>query len=118
VLAASRIPGFNAVVDLWGGNVIMAPDALSPARPVPVIDYTKDLDAPLLGLFGNDDKNPPPDQVNQHEEELKKYNKEYTFYRYDGAGHGFFYYHTPSYRQEQAMDALAKIFAFYADKLA
>ena len=27
-----------------------------------------------------------------HEEELKKHGKNYEFHRYDGAGHGFFYY--------------------------
>ena len=33
-----------------------------------------------------------PEQVNQHEAELKKHGKQYEFHRYDGAGHGFFYY--------------------------
>jgi carboxymethylenebutenolidase len=117
VLIASLVPGFSAVVDLWGGNLVMAADALTPARPVPVIDYTKDLDVPLLGLFGNDDQSPTPEQVDQHEAELKKYGKDYEFHRYDGAGHGFFYYHWPMYRQEQAMDGWEKIFTFFADKL-
>ena len=117
VLVASLVPGFNAVVDLWGGNVVMAPEALTPQRPVPVIDYTKDLNVPLLGCFGNDDQSPTPEQVNQHEDELKKYGKEYELFRYDGAGHGFFYYHWPMYRQEQAMDAWERVFAFFADKL-
>jgi carboxymethylenebutenolidase len=77
------------------------------------IDYTQGLNTPLLGLFGNDDQSPTPEQVNQHEEALKKYGKQYEFHRYDGAGHGFFYYHTPLYRQQQAMDGWAKVFAFF-----
>ena len=113
VLVASRVPGFAAVADLWGGGVVAAPDQLSPARPVAPIDYTKDLNVPLLGIFGNEDKSPPPDQVNVHEAELKKHGKSYDFHRYDGAGHGFFYYHTPAYRPEQAMDGWNKIFAFF-----
>jgi len=76
------------------------------------IDYTKDLSAPLLGLFGNDDKAPTPEQVNQHEAELKKHSKNYEFHRYDGAGHGFFYYDRGAYRQEQAVDGWKKLFAF------
>ncbi|MFC7540287.1 dienelactone hydrolase family protein [Siccirubricoccus deserti] len=44
---------------------------------------------PLLGLFGNDDRAPSPEQVDQHEAELKKHGKNYEFHRYDGAGHGF-----------------------------
>jgi carboxymethylenebutenolidase len=117
LLAASRVPGFDAVVDLWGGGVVMPPDQLNPARPVAPIDYTKDLNAPLLGLFGDDDQYPPPDQVDIHEAELKKHDKVYEFHRYDGAGHGFFYYHTPLYRQEQAMDGWAKVFGFFEKHL-
>jgi carboxymethylenebutenolidase len=117
VLVASRVRGFAAVVDLWGGGVVMSGDQLTPARPVAPIEYTKDLDAPLLGLFGNDDQAPSPEQVNIHEAELKKYGKAYEFHRYDGAGHGFFYYHYPMYRPEQAMDGWNKIFAFFGKHL-
>jgi carboxymethylenebutenolidase len=117
VLVASRVRGFAAVVDLWGGGVVMSGDQLTPARPVAPIEYTKDLDAPLLGLFGNDDQAPSPEQVDIHEAELKKYGKAYEFHRYDGAGHGFFYYHYPMYRPEQAMDGWNKIFAFFGKHL-
>ncbi|HZT07057.1 MAG TPA: dienelactone hydrolase family protein [Chloroflexota bacterium] len=112
-LTACRSGGFDAVADLWGGGVVQAPDQLTPQRPVAPIDYTKDLSCPLLGLFGNDDQGPSPAQVNQHEEELKKHGKNYEFHRYDGAGHGFFYYDRPAYRQEQAMDGWQKVFAFF-----
>ena len=67
----------------------------------------------MLGLFGNDDQNPNPESVNRLEEELKKQNKNYEFHRYDGAGHGFFYYDRPAYRQEQAMDGWAHVFTFF-----
>jgi carboxymethylenebutenolidase len=95
----------------------MSSDQLTPTRPVAPLDYTKDLDAPLLGLFGNDDQSPTPEQVNIHEEELKKHGKAYDFHRYDGAGHGFFYYHTPLYRPQQAMDGWAKTFDFFQTHL-
>jgi carboxymethylenebutenolidase len=117
LLAASRVAGFDAVADLWGGGVIMAKEDLSEARPVAPIDYTAGLTAPLLGLFGNDDRHPAPEQVNQHEEELKRHGKQYEFHRYDGAGHGFFYYHTPMYRPEQAMDGWEKVFGFFGRHL-
>ena len=51
---------------------------------------TDDLNCPLLGIFGNDDRSPSPEEVDQHEEVLKKSGKNYEFHRYD-AGHGFFY---------------------------
>ena len=121
LLAGSRVNGearFDAVADLWGGGVVMAKDELSQARPVAPIDYTAELGAPLLGLFGNDDKFPSPDQVNTHEAELQRLGKTHEFHRYDGAGHGFFYYHTPMYRPEAAMDGWAKVFAFFGRHLA
>jgi len=116
-LAACRVQGFDAIVDCWGGRVVMAPDQLNANFPVSPLDYTKDLSCPILGIFGNDDSNPPPEQVNQHEEELKKHNKAYEFHRYDGAGHGFFYYHSPAYRQAQAVDGWKKVFAFLEKNL-
>ena len=91
---------------------------LTPKLPVAPIDLTKDLEAPLLGLFGNEDKSPTPAQVDRHEDELKKHGKTYEFHRYDGAGHGFFYYDRPMYRAEQAVDGWSKIFAFFAKHLA
>ena len=76
------------------------------------------LAGPLLGLFGNDDRSPSPEQVNQHEAELKRQGKTHEFHRYDGAGHGFFYWHRPLYRPEQAMDGWSRVFAFFGTHLA
>jgi len=117
-LVACRVPGFSALVDCWGGNVIMPSDRLTEKQPVAPINYTADLSCPLLGIFGNDDQSPSPEQVDQHEAELKKQGKAYTFHRYDGAGHGFWYYHRSNYRQEQAMDSWDKTFAFFGKHLA
>ncbi|HJR80855.1 MAG TPA: dienelactone hydrolase family protein, partial [Anaerolineales bacterium] len=111
-LAACLASGFDAVVDCWGGGVIMPKENLDEKHPVSPIDYTKDLPCPILGLFGEEDHNPTPEQVARHEEELKKHGKQYEFHMYPGAGHGFFYYHRPAYRQEQAVDGWQKIFAF------
>jgi carboxymethylenebutenolidase len=118
LLAASQAAGFDAVADLWGGGVVMAEQDLSEARPAAPIDYTAQLAAPLLGLFGNDDTHPTPEQVNAHEAELKRHGKAYEFHRYDGAGHGFFYYQAPMYRPEAAMDGWEKVFGFFGRHLA
>ncbi len=118
VLVAGRVQGFGALVDLWGGGVVASGDQLTAKQPVAPIDYTEGLSAPLLGLFGNEDQRPTPAEVDQHEEALKKHGKTYEFHRYDGAGHGFFYYDRPAYRQEQAMDGWSKVFAFFGKHLA
>jgi carboxymethylenebutenolidase len=118
VLVASSVPGFDAVADLWGGGVVAAPEQLNEKRPVAPIDLTAQLNAPIIGLFGNDDMGPSPAQVNTHEAALKEYGKTYSFHRYDGAGHGFFYYHAPNYRQQQAMDGWDKVEAWFKQYLA
>jgi len=111
-LAACRLKSFGAAVECWGGRVVLSKEELTPKQPVAPIDYTKDLSCPLIGVFGNEDKSPSPEQVNQHEAELKKHGKSHEFHRYDGAGHGFFYYDRPVYRQEQAVDGWKKVLAF------
>lgn len=116
-LTACLVPGFDAVVDCWGGRVVMASEQLSDHFPVAPIDYTERLTAPLLGLFGADDHSPTPEQVAQHEVALKAHGKQYEFHMYEEAGHGFFYHERPAYRQVQAVDGWQKIWAFLARHL-
>lgn len=104
-LAACRLGDeVDAVVECWGGRVVQAPDELTPMQPVSPNSLTAQLTAPLLGIYGNEDRSPTPEQVNQHESELRSAGKDFEFHRYDGAGHGFFYYDRAAYRQEQAVD--------------
>jgi len=116
-LAACLTQSFSAVIDCWGGRVVMRDDELTPNQPVPPINYTSQLSIPLLGIFGEEDHGPTPEQVNIHEEVLKKQGKNYEFHMYPNAGHGFFYYTRPIYRPEQAMDGWSKIWAFLAKNL-
>jgi len=111
-LAACLVEGFDAIIDCWGGRVVMAEEDLTPNFPVAPLDYTKDLSCPILGLFGQDDHSPTPAQVAVQEAELKKHGKNYEFHMYPDAGHGFFYYNWSAYRQEQAEDGWEKIWAF------
>ncbi len=116
-LVACRAEGFDAAVECWGGRVVMSADDLTPMQPVAPIDYTKDLSCPLLGLFGEEDQSPTPEQVATHEQELKNHGKDYEFHMYPNAGHGFFYYDRPAYRQEQAVDGWNKIWDFFGRHL-
>ena len=118
-LAACTLPGIDAAVDCWGGNVIVDdPKALNAKRPVAPIDLTEKMTCPLLGIFGNDDANPTADQVNRTEAVLKKLGKNYEFHRYDGAGHAFFNTLRDAYRPEQAIDGWRKVFDFFNRHLA
>ena len=116
-LAACRTQVFDAVIDCWGGRVVMAPEELTPKQPVAPIDYTRNLACPLLGIFGEEDKSPTPEHVAQLDAELTAHAKAHEFHMYPNAGHGFFYHNRPAYRQEQTMDGWAKVFAFLARTL-
>ena len=76
----------DAACELWGGRVVMSKEELTPKQPTPPIEFTRNLSCPLLGLFGNEDRAPTPEQVDQHEAELKKHGKQYEFHRYDEIG--------------------------------
>lgn len=116
-LAACTIPDLDAAVDCWGGNVVAQPNPSRPDLPPSVIQHTAAMQMPLLGIFGNEDANPAPAQVDETEAELKRLGKEYEFHRYDGAGHGFLATDRAGYRPEQAVDAWSKIVAFFGGKL-
>jgi carboxymethylenebutenolidase len=93
-------------------------EELTPRQPVAPIDFTKDLQCPLLGLFGREDTRPSPDDVAQHEEALKKFGKTYEFHMYDNAGHAFFAVDRPNFRQAAALDGWKKVFAWFGKHLA
>ena len=114
LLVAASFDRFKAAADFWGGNVMKAWGREAPA----VIDMVSAIKCPVVGFFGNDDENPTPADVDRLDEELTRHGISHDFHRYDGAGHGFFYYHRPMYRVEQALDGWDKIFAFFGKHLA
>jgi carboxymethylenebutenolidase len=116
-LAACKLSGLDAAVDCYGGGVVASADQLTERQPVAPIDFTADLNVPLLGLFGKEDGRPSPDDVAKTEEALKRFGKTYEFHTYDNAGHSFFSVDRPSYRQEAAMDGWDKIFNWFGKYL-
>ena len=89
-LSACTLKGIDAVVVNYGGGVAAKPEELTPRQPVAPIDLTKDLQCPLLGLFGIEDKRPSPEDAKKTEEALKRHGKTYEFHTYENAGHAFF----------------------------
>ena len=114
-LAGCQVKGLSAVVECWGGGVVQP--QTTPSQPVAPIDLTEQLGCPMIGIFGNDDKRPSPEQVDQHEAELKKAGKDYAFYRYDGAAHAIWNYARDSYRPDAAIDSWNKALAFFEQHL-
>jgi carboxymethylenebutenolidase len=81
----------------------------------------KTLQGPVLGIFGNDDKNPSPDDVKKFQAALKTAGKtDVTIYPFDGVGHAFASKSaakTGAYNEEKAADAFAKLNAWLDAKL-
>jgi carboxymethylenebutenolidase len=115
-LANGNLPLAGAVV-CYGAFIVGETPEGMPARP-PLAHLATSQSGPVLGLFGNDDMYPTPEQVDEIEGLLRDAGKAYEFHRYDGAGHSFFSVDRPSYRPEAAVDGWAQIWAFLEKNLA
>jgi len=112
-LAACTLRGIDAAVDCYGGGVAAKAEELTPRQPVAPVDFTRDLQCPLLGLFGIEDTRPSPDEVAKTRDALEKFGKTYEFHTYENAGHAFFAVDRPQYRQAAAIDGWKKVFAWF-----
>jgi carboxymethylenebutenolidase len=116
-LAACTLRGLDAAIDCYGGGVVAKPEELTPRQPVAPIEFTGELQCPLLGLFGVEDTRPSPEDTARTEQALQKFGKTYEFHTYPNAGHAFFAVDRPQYRQAAAIDGWHKVFAFYGKHL-
>lgn len=116
VLAACRCE-LDAAVDCYGAFVVGTPPVGFPLQVTNLVDQLPQLRAPLLGLFGNEDSHPSPEQVNELDAILTSLGKPHELHRYDDAGHAFFAVDRPSYRVAAATDGWERIITFYATHL-
>ncbi|MGA8762277.1 MAG: dienelactone hydrolase family protein [Candidatus Sulfotelmatobacter sp.] len=81
-------------------------------------DALKKINAPILGLFGGQDRGITPDDVHKFEAAVKQAGKKIDIKIYDDAGHGF---ENPNnkegYRAEDAADARKRTLTFLAENL-
>lgn len=92
----------DAAIDCYGGGVTLDAHEPSDRKPVAPIERTAELSCPLLGLFGADDQNPSPAQVETIRQALTEHGKEFELHVLEGAGHAFFSVDRPHYRVEAA----------------
>ena len=116
VLAACNVD-VDAAVDCYGAFVVGEPPEGYPVQVTNLVEQLPALRCPLLGLFGNDDAYPSPEQVDELDRILTELGKPHEFHRYDGAGHAFFAADRPAYRPEAANDGWQRIAAFCAAHL-
>jgi len=116
VLAACHLD-LDAAVDCYGAFVTGTPPAEYPLSITNLVPLLPQLRAPLLGLFGKEDKFPSPEHVAELDQILTTNHKEHEFFSYDDAGHAFFAVDRPSYRVAAAGDGWERIEAFYGKHL-
>jgi carboxymethylenebutenolidase len=112
VLAACHLD-LDAAVDCYGAFVTGEPPEGFPLKVTNLVDQLPDLRAPLLGLFGAEDKAPSPEHVRELEEILTRLGKPHELHSYDDAGHAFFAVDRPAYRVAAANDGWERIAAFF-----
>jgi len=111
-LASCNISDLSAAVVFYGGGIGTAlGDGPSP------LEQTANITCPVLGLFGEEDTNPTPEDVATIDLQLSRYGKVHEFHSYAGAGHGFHCEARDSYRPEAAADAWARAIAWLDDNL-
>ncbi len=94
-LMAAANPNFKAAVAYYGGNILV-PWGKGPSP----FERTREIHCPLLGHFGEDDRNPSPADMAKLDAELTQHGKLHEFYSYPGAGHAFLDDGKESYRRE------------------
>ena len=113
-LGACHLQGLKAAAIFYGGRIKAGMGAGSP----PAIELAGKIRCPVMGCFGNDDKNPPPEDVDDYQAALQQAGVPHTFYRYDGAGHAFQSFNSADhYREAQSEDAWEKVLVFLHENL-
>jgi carboxymethylenebutenolidase len=107
-LAAAAVPTFKAAVTFYPGNTGRAwgRDIPSP------FERSAEIHCPLQGHFGDDDKNPSPEDRIKLDAELTKHAKAHEFYAYPSAGHAFMDDTKESYRPDAAKAAWPRAVEF------
>lgn len=108
LLAGARPRWWSAAAVFYGGNILVPwGDGPSP------FDLTGRIRCPMIGIFGADDSNPSPDDVNRIAANLTRHDISHDFHTYAGAGHAFLNFtNADRHRPEQARDAWSKVLAF------
>jgi carboxymethylenebutenolidase len=119
--------GIGSIGWCMGGGYSLDVALQEPTLAATVINYghlatdpaaLKKINAPILGLFGAQDRGITPDDVNKFAEALKQLGKKVDIKIYPDAGHAF---ENPNnkdgYRAEDAADAWKRTVSFLAENL-
>jgi carboxymethylenebutenolidase len=110
-LAAVRRP-VGAAVTFYGGGVTEGRFGMAP-----MVELTPQLQAPWLGLYGDDDQGIPVEQVEALRATLPAAPVDAEIVRYAGAGHGFHCDMRSDYHPESASDAWRRTLEWFEKHL-
>jgi carboxymethylenebutenolidase len=112
-LMAAASSAFKAAVAYYPGNTFRAWGRELPSP----FERSADIACPLQGHFGEDDKNPSPEDMRKLDLELNKLNKPHEFYSYHAAGHAFMDSTKESYRPAAAETSWPRTLNFFRTHL-
>jgi len=118
-----------------GGRVVYLMSAVNPDIKAGVMYYgsdpfsswgdgaspferTKDMHCPIMGHFGEDDKNPSPADMKKLDAELTRLGKPHEFHSYANAAHAFANFGSGNYREHAANASWPRTFSFFGKHLA
>ncbi len=109
LLGPATVSGFCASVVYYGGgaHISWGDEGVTP------LERLGEIKCPMIGFFGDMDKNPSPKQVDAMDATLTRHGVQHVFHRYRDAGHAF-QDRSPGTPGEQAAsaDSWAKTLAF------
>lgn len=105
-LAAARRP-IAAAVSFYGGGVLDGRFGLAP-----LVEMAQQLQAPWLGLYGDEDRGIPVEEVEALRSATAAAGVATEVVRYPGAGHGFHCDARPAYHESSAEDAWRRTLAW------
>ena len=104
--------------DIKAGVMYYGSDPFSPWGDGPSpLDRSKDISCPIMGHFGEDDKNPSPADMKKLDAELTRLNKPHEFYSYANAAHAFANFGSGNYREHAANASWPRTFEFFGKYL-
>ncbi|BAZ00197.1 dienelactone hydrolase [Tolypothrix tenuis PCC 7101] len=102
---AATLPDIKATASFYGAGITTR----TPGGGQPTVTRTSEIKGTIYTLFGMEDASIPPEQVDEIEATLEKYNIPHRVFRYDGADHGFFCDRRASYNPKVAADAWEQV---------
>jgi carboxymethylenebutenolidase len=98
---------------MFYGSSIMSPYGEGPSP----FDRTREINCPIQGHFGEEDRNPSPDDMRRLDEELTRWGKPHEFHTYAGAAHAFVNAGSSNYRPHAAALSWPKATEFFSRHL-